>query len=442
MGEARSKRKHYKHIVENTVSSTGVTTGPMLSIFTPTHDPKYLRNAYDSIKEQPFDQWVILYNNGAKPLGLSAVDPRILEVVDTVSLDSADAVFVGRLKGVACSYCTGDIMLELDHDDMLLPTAIEKVKAVFSQQPDIGFVYSNDLHVTEDLKHSAPRFDLRYGWQFREVSFNESVVDECISFDPTPAAVSLIWYAPDHLRAWRRSVYEAIGGYNCGMDVLDDQDLMCRMYMVTKFHFIDEPLYVYRYANNTFAKPGINEKIQRRTLEIRDIYLQSMLEKWARDNNLRLVELGGRMNAAPGYETVDLVDADVICDLNGRWPFEDNSVGVIRSFDVFEHLKDIMHTMSELYRVLAPGGMAYIQVPSTDGRGAFQDPTHVSFWNNNSFFYWTQAQFQNYIPNLKEPIRFQEIKSYTTPKDADEVCWTRALLMKLGNERVPGIVNI
>ena len=40
-----------------------------------------------------------------------------------------------------------------------------------------------------------------------------------------------------------------------------DQDLMCRMYMVTKFHFIDEPLYVYRYAINTFCKTGINEKI-------------------------------------------------------------------------------------------------------------------------------------------------------------------------------------
>ena len=34
--------------------------------------------------------------------------------------------------------------------------------------------------------------------------------------------------------------------------------------------------------------------------------------------------------------------------------------------------------------------------PSTDGRGAFQDPTHVSFWNSNSFWYYTrpeQAQF-------------------------------------------------
>ena len=441
MGDARNKRKHCEQLVENAVSGN-VKGGPTLSIFTPTHDTKCLRTAYESIKAQPFDQWVILYNNGAVPLGLSACDSRILEVVDDAPADAEDATFVGRLKGVACSYCTCDIMLELDHDDMLLPTAIEKVKAVFAQEPDTGFVYSNDLHVTDDLKHSAPRFNTAYGWMFREVPFNGTVVDECVSFAPTPAAVSLIWYAPDHLRAWRRSVYESIGGYNRGMDVLDDQDLMCRMYVVTKFHFINEPLYVYRYANNTFAKPGINEKIQRRTPEIRDIYLQSMLEKWSRDNGLRLVELGGRMNAAPGYATVDLVDADIVADLNERWPFEDNSIGVIRSFDVFEHLSSIIHTMSELYRVLAPGGMAYIQVPSTDGRGAFCAPDHISWFNQASWRYWTQARFQHYLLNIPTPIRFQEIKSYTTPKNQDEICWTRALLMKLGNERVPGIVNI
>ena len=442
MGNARVKKLHHQATVAQIVSQSSASGLPTVSIFTPTHNTRHLLEAYKSIQNQAFDQWVILYNNGATSLNLSASDSRILEVVDTAKPDADDATFVGRLKGVACSYCTSDILLELDHDDLLLPTAIEKVKAVFVQHPEVGFTYSNDLHVTGDLKHSPQRFNPAYGWQWREVSFNSAVVDECLSFAPTPASVSLIWYAPDHLRAWRRNIYEAIGGYNQGMDVLDDQDLMCRTYMVTQFHHIDEPLYVYRYDGNTFAKPGLNEKIQTRTLEIRDIYLKQMLEQWARSQGLRLIELGGRMNAAAGYETVDLIDADVIADLNDRWPFDDNSVGVIRSFDVFEHLPSIMHTMSELYRVLAPGGMAYIQVPSTDGRGAFQDPTHVSFWNNNSFFYWTQAQFQNYIPNLKEPIRFQAIKCYTTPKDQNEVCWSRALLMKLGNERVPGIVSI
>jgi hypothetical protein len=38
--------------------------------------------------------------------------------------------------------------------------------------------------------------------------------------------------------------------------------------------------------------------------------------------------------------------------------------------------------------VLTHLGKLDILVPSTDGRGAFQDPTHVSFWNINSFYYY------------------------------------------------------
>jgi len=35
--------------------------------------------------------------------------------------------------------------------------------------------------------------------------------------------------------------------------------------------------------------------------------------------------------------------------------------------------------MKEIYRVLCDGGWAMIEVPSTDGRGAWQDPTHCCY---------------------------------------------------------------
>jgi hypothetical protein len=41
-----------------------------------------------------------------------------------------------------------------------------------------------------------------------------------------------------------------------------------------------------------------------------------------------------------------------------------------------------------MWRVLKRGGVADIIVPSTAGPGAFQDPTHVSFWNERSFMYF------------------------------------------------------
>jgi len=91
----------------------------------------------------------------------------------------------------------------------------------------------------------------------------------------------------------------------------------------------------------------------------------------------------------PGYVNVDICPpADVICDLREPWPFLDSSVDEIVAYDIIEHLPDKIHTMNEAWRVLKPGGVFDIDVPTTDGRGAWQDPTHVSSWNRNSFFYY------------------------------------------------------
>lgn len=91
-----------------------------------------------------------------------------------------------------------------------------------------------------------------------------------------------------------------------------------------------------------------------------------------------------------GYVNVDIVELPgvFVADLRETWPWDDDSVESIRAHDIVEHLPDKIHTMNEMWRVLEPGGKAEIVVPSTNGPAAFQDPTHVSFWNRNSFWYY------------------------------------------------------
>lgn len=392
-----------------------------ISLFTPNHDNKYMMELYESIKDQDFDEWVIVHNNGGEPLSIQ--DARVKQHIIYKAPE-----WVGPLKAAACKECTGDILIEMDHDDMLMPTAIEEVRAAFAD-PEVGFVYSNTIHMlqTGDAKAKVQRFDERYGWTYREVEFQGLRLDEHHSFPPTPESISRIWFAPNHLRAFRRSVYEAIGGYNPDMRILDDLDLMCRMYLATKFVHIDKGLYVYRvHGENTWLK--YNAEIQENVYRIYDQYAEALAERQADLQGLKKVELGGRMNAKEGYETVDLKDAAVIADLDGPWPFEDSSVGVIRAMDVLEHLKDPIHAMKEAARVLAPGGWFIIQVPSTDGRGAFQDPTHKSFWNENSFWYYTRADKAKYIDT---PVRFQAPRLLTTEMNPEKVCWVRTHLINM-----------
>ena len=103
--------------------------------------------------------------------------------------------------------------------------------------------------------------------------------------------------------------------------------------------------------------------------------------------------LGSGVAFKPGFINVDLKNADIDANLDDDWIFAPNdSADFVLAAHVFEHLKSPIHTMNELYRILKPGGTAEIHVPSTDGRGAFQDPTHISFWNINSFQYYSSQK--------------------------------------------------
>lgn len=106
------------------------------------------------------------------------------------------------------------------------------------------------------------------------------------------------------------------------------------------------------------------------------------------------VDLGCGPRKPEGYFGIDRhawEGVDLVADLAQGIPLPDDSVDELRAHDILEHLPDIVLTMNQLFRVLKPGGTAEILVPSTDGRGAWQDPTHKSFWNRNTFWYF-QAQ--------------------------------------------------
>jgi predicted SAM-dependent methyltransferase len=124
-------------------------------------------------------------------------------------------------------------------------------------------------------------------------------------------------------------------------------------------------------------------------------------------------------------------------DLRSR---DDNSVAAIYATDVFASFRSPIDTMKEVYRVLVPGGWLFCQVPSTDGRGAYQDPRHVSFWNENSFLYYTNKEWAKFIDT---PVRFQCVRLYTTEKNDRQVCWTIAHMISLKDGYRPaGVLEI
>jgi SAM-dependent methyltransferase len=204
-------------------------------------------------------------------------------------------------------------------------------------------------------------------------------------------------------------------------------------------HHIAEPLYIYRITgDNTYLKR--NAAIQIKTVELQRQYAVQLAERDAELKGLLKVDIGGGLFPKPGYMTIDQEGADITCDLNEGIPLPDNSVGVINASHVIEHLRDPIKTMREIHRVLAHGGWAFIEVPSTDGRGAWQDPTHVSFWNEHSFWYYTDWSKAQFIRN--KDIRFQSYRLDTWEMSPHIPCVSAWLVAIKNEQRLPGELKI
>jgi len=364
-----------------------------LSIITPTHRLTYIHELYESIKKQTYEDWEwVLYLNGkAKRKNLSneiEKDPRVSIYVDNVKHPKSKNV--GYIKGKAFPLGKGEILLEVDHDDLITPDCLSEVAKTFNENPDVGFVFSHDAIIQED---GIP-FNPEFGWANPyQVEWEGKNYWSNGGFTADAGSLSLIYYAPDHIRCWRKSIYTEVGGHNEDLSILDDQELLMRTYMITEFKEIEKCLYLYRvHGDNTWLER--NQAIQDGTKELQREWQKKLALHDAKKNTLKVIDL-----------------AKVDFNLHEKWPLADNSVGVLDACHVINQIEDKEFTMSEIYRVLNDKAWAFIEIPSTDGRGAFQDPRHKSYWNENSFWYWTRRQHADFINN--NSVRFQSIDSYT-----------------------------
>jgi len=421
------------------------------SVFTPSHSIERIDYPLDSLKKQTFKdfEWVILLNGEAKK-DLAALKKKLKKtgLKFTVNLAKEDNSNIGYLKKECCSLAKGEVLVELDHDDKLREDCLEKLNEAYSENEDVDFVYSDDYYIeTRNGKEEyvAP-FGEEIGWTKKTDEENR---EYCCAFPPSPYW-SMIWYAPDHVRTWKKSFYDKIGGHNADLDVCDDHELICRTYVSGKCLKIDEPLYLYYLHEEQTFRNEKNAKIQTFTMELHDHYITDMVDKWCDENALLKVDLCSAGNTPPGYVGIDEIkfnNDDIVFNLeNSDWPFRNGSVGVFRAQDALEHLKDPINTMKEIHRCLCDFGWALIEVPSTDGRGAFQDPTHVSFWNSNSFWYYTQDNLARYIGT---PVQFKDyrlLNHYPSKWQEDHnILYTKANLIKLPYSRdiiPPGGRNI
>src|SRR3954467_1379764 len=129
--------------------------GPLVSVFTPTKDigPE-VDTAWRSLLRQTYPHWewvVVDDSEGNATAEHVECLARSAEAEGRVRLyrQYPPSGSIGATKAAAGSLARGEILIELDHDDELTPEAIEVVAATFLAHPEVDFVYSDWIDVSD-----------------------------------------------------------------------------------------------------------------------------------------------------------------------------------------------------------------------------------------------------------------------------------------------------
>jgi glycosyltransferase involved in cell wall biosynthesis len=261
---------------------------PKFSIFTPTYNTgERINRTYESLKNQTLDdwEWVIVDDSPNDETWniiqeISKNDFRV-KVHRIYPLSEGN---IGLIKHRACSLSNGEWLVELDHDDTLISSCIEECSKAINKFPNAGFLYSDVCELYEDGEMKTYDQDFSGNWYGRHDNYfdfgyaGHSYVEvdgkTYINHhypDINPLTIRFNISMPNHVRVWKKEVYDKIGGHNINTPIADDYELIVRTFLNTEMVHIKKMLYL-QYNNRNSAVDNNAIDINRRARLIRDHY--------------------------------------------------------------------------------------------------------------------------------------------------------------------------
>jgi len=242
----------------------------MISVVTPTYNTpaSILARTWASLKAQTHTDWEwVVWDDSTKnetwaQLYGFASDERYRLTAHRSHVHCGN---IGQVKRRAFMVAEGDILVELDHDDELTADALQQIADTFADQT-VGFAYSDWCEINEagESCRYPEGWAFGYGsdywsekhsvWVMRAPEINETTLGHIVS-------------APNHVRAWRATVYRELGGHDYTLPVADDYDLVVRSLLNCEYRHIPAMLYQQHISTRT-AQRTRNAMIQELVPEI------------------------------------------------------------------------------------------------------------------------------------------------------------------------------
>jgi len=214
-----------------------------------------ITDALKSLREQTHPPHeIIVCDDGST----DDLDSAIAPYRDLVQLKRQDNRGVAAASNTAARGATGDFLIRLDPDDIYLPQKLERLADLATKRPDLD-VLTTDAYMEVDGSVTGTFYADFCTEPFRFVVDDQRSGIVRANFVYTQAAI-------------RRTVFEAVGGFDESLRCCEDWDLWLRVILVgARVGLVDEPLAHYR------RRPGGLSSDQQKVLNSQIAILEKVL---------------------------------------------------------------------------------------------------------------------------------------------------------------------
>jgi len=205
---------------------------PTFSLFTPSFNSFHkIMRVYESLKEQTLKdwEWVIMDD--------SPDDKHFQFLRKHFNNDNRIRFYrhsqnngsIGNVKNETIGLCRGKYVLEMDHDDEILPDVLQDAANLFDEKPEVGFIYMDCICVYESggnqwygdfiCKGYGGYYSIKYKDKWRLVYITPNINNITLSH---------LVCCPNHPRIWRREFLLELGSYSEHLHICDDYEILIR----------------------------------------------------------------------------------------------------------------------------------------------------------------------------------------------------------------------
>lgn len=368
----------------------------MISIIIPIYNAHEMtQECIEAVRLTTTDYELILIDNGSIP----PIEKPYAGFTDVTLIRNDINLGFPAAVNQGIREAKGDVICLLNNDVIVTPGAINTLAELLDEYSVIGPTTGYCAGVQKVQTPIYNNLD-----ELNEVAKQATEVFGGIIDD--------VSFVTGFLMLFSKALYEEIGEFDESMWPCSGEEIDFCFRAKQAGHRIGvaRGVYVHHEGSQTFRQMQDDKQIDYG--KICQDCDKHLVDKWGADfwqKQTRLysfdttarINLGCGYAHKEGYVNIDNrpeVNPDLLADVLEGLPFDDNSLDEVRAYDFLEHIPigQTIQVITEIWRVLKPGGVFESYTPDAEnGQGAFQDPTHLSYWVENSWLYYSSQSYRD-----------------------------------------------